>query len=256
MQRTARQRVHQVLRVLLSIATVLFAVLLMVQCVGIYHAGISPENMGENGLRIHDIYSREIVAERFSQIAWSFYLWLALLLGTLAVRRTPQKERLLAPVESQLAVLRKRTEETDATRRVKKQRSCLWGAAAALCVVCAVFAGCFLLDMQNFASRDLEPVMRQLVIAVFPWIGVAFVGLMLAEEGDYRLLRKELEARKAAPKTKATPAKAENTNATNIVRLVLLGVAVALIVLGIENGGMFDVLVKAINICTECIGLG
>lgn len=256
MQGTARQRVHQVLRVLLSIATVLFAALLMVQCVGIYHAGISPENMGENGLRIHDIYSREIVAERFSQIAWSFYLWLALLLGTLVVRRTPQKERLLAPLESQLAVLRKRTEETDATRRVKKQRACLWGAAAALCVVCAVFAGCFLLDMQNFVSRDLEPVMRQLVIAVFPWIGVAFAGLMLAEEGDYRLLRKELEARKAAPKTKATSAKAENTNATNIVRLVLLGVAMALIVLGIENGGMFDVLVKAINICTECIGLG
>ena len=28
------------------------------------------------------------------------------------------------------------------------------------------------------------------------------------------------------------------------------------ILLGIFNGGMYDVLVKAINICTECIGLG
>ena len=30
----------------------------------------------------------------------------------------------------------------------------------------------------------------------------------------------------------------------------------ALIAAGVRNGGMFDVLVKAINICTECIGLG
>lgn len=32
--------------------------------------------------------------------------------------------------------------------------------------------------------------------------------------------------------------------------------AVLLIGLGIINGGLWDVLVKAINICTECIGLG
>ena len=37
---------------------------------------------------------------------------------------------------------------------------------------------------------------------------------------------------------------------------LLVILVVALIVLGVMNGGMFDVLVKAINICTECIGLG
>lgn len=41
-----------------------------------------------------------------------------------------------------------------------------------------------------------------------------------------------------------------------IVRFFLLTVAVLLIVLGIANGGMRDVLIKAIMICTECIGLG
>ena len=40
------------------------------------------------------------------------------------------------------------------------------------------------------------------------------------------------------------------------IRIALLAAAVLLIVLGILNGGMYDVLVKAINICTECIGLG
>lgn len=40
------------------------------------------------------------------------------------------------------------------------------------------------------------------------------------------------------------------------LQLVILCAAVAFILLGIMNGSAFDVLVKAINICTECIGLG
>ena len=40
------------------------------------------------------------------------------------------------------------------------------------------------------------------------------------------------------------------------VRIIIATVAVIFIVLGISNGGMADVLSKAINICTECIGLG
>ena len=40
------------------------------------------------------------------------------------------------------------------------------------------------------------------------------------------------------------------------VRICLYCIAAVLIVLGIRNGGMRDVLIKAINICTECIGLG
>ncbi|MBE6974767.1 MAG: thioredoxin [Ruminococcaceae bacterium] len=38
--------------------------------------------------------------------------------------------------------------------------------------------------------------------------------------------------------------------------MVLLAAAVAMIVLGIDNGGIAAVLGKAIRICTECIGLG
>ncbi|MBQ8339534.1 MAG: thioredoxin [Clostridia bacterium] len=40
------------------------------------------------------------------------------------------------------------------------------------------------------------------------------------------------------------------------LRCALLVVAVVLIAFGILHGGMADVLGKAINICTECIGLG
>ena len=41
-----------------------------------------------------------------------------------------------------------------------------------------------------------------------------------------------------------------------LIRRVLLAAAVCFVVMGIFNGSMRDVLVKAIKICTECVGLG
>lgn len=43
---------------------------------------------------------------------------------------------------------------------------------------------------------------------------------------------------------------------TLVVRVAVLAVAAVFIVLGVLNGGMNDVLEKAVRICTECIGLG
>ena len=41
-----------------------------------------------------------------------------------------------------------------------------------------------------------------------------------------------------------------------IVQLSLITFSIVLIVVGVINGGASDTLQKAINICTECIGLG
>lgn len=48
----------------------------------------------------------------------------------------------------------------------------------------------------------------------------------------------------------------QNVKAVRIARLAILCLGVLFIVLGVMNGGSRDVLIKAINICTECIGLG
>lgn len=53
---------------------------------------------------------------------------------------------------------------------------------------------------------------------------------------------------------KSAPSPASKNTMT--VRLVLLALAFLLIGMGILNDGLTDILMKAINICTECIGLG
>ena len=60
-----------------------------------------------------------------------------------------------------------------------------------------------------------------------------------------------IRAEKVSP-----PARVPSPKSTHAVRLVLLAAAVVFILLGALNGSLRDVLLKAINICTECIGLG
>jgi hypothetical protein len=40
------------------------------------------------------------------------------------------------------------------------------------------------------------------------------------------------------------------------VKIAVLAAAVVFVIAGILNGSMEDMLIKAINICTECVGLG
>ena len=40
------------------------------------------------------------------------------------------------------------------------------------------------------------------------------------------------------------------------IRLAVLILAIICIIAGVANGNMKDILIKAINICTECVGLG
>ena len=61
-------------------------------------------------------------------------------------------------------------------------------------------------------------------------------------------------AKSARKPHRAKPA--ERAFPLGTVRMVIFVVAAAFIVLGVMNGGLYDVLVKAVNICTECIGLG
>lgn len=156
MQDTTKQRTALAVTVLFTAATLLVAALLIYHCLSIYLVGVSPANLGADGVRLQDIYTREMVAQHFGQMAWAVWLWAAALAAQIAVR---------------------------------------------LALPCAL------------------PKPRPLRVRETP--------------GD-------------------APAKPRYA----LLRIVLYAVALFMIVAGILNGGMRDVLVKAVNICTECIGLG
>ena len=53
-----------------------------------------------------------------------------------------------------------------------------------------------------------------------------------------------------------TAAEAAKAATLKRVRLAVLMLAVLFVIAGIFNGSMEDMLIKAVNICTECVGLG
>ena len=94
MNKSTRKNSVFILSCLLSGATLLLACLLIGHCVQIYRTGVAPENLTEAGVRIMDIYSPAVIARHARQIAWAFWLWLALLAAAaLACLRHPQDVR-------------------------------------------------------------------------------------------------------------------------------------------------------------------
>ena len=83
MRETSKARVSSALTEVFVAATLLVAVLLIVQCADIYFTGTAASNRTESGVYIHPIYSLEIVGAYFGRISWSAWLWLALLIACL-----------------------------------------------------------------------------------------------------------------------------------------------------------------------------
>lgn len=116
---------------------------------------------------------------------------------------------------------------------------------------------------ENAALKEnlLEPVFKMddvaLRLSVLKWPFFAYVILLVVSA----LIRTEgsVAEKKAIlcqhPNKSVPQAKKTERNIVSI-RIAMYIAAAAFIIWGILNGGLRDVLVKAINICTECIGLG
>ena len=74
-----------------------------------------------------------------------------------------------------------------------------------------------------------------------------------APSADAESAKAPSASKAAAPLYNTSP---ETAHRRVIIRRVLLVAAVIFVVLGVQNGSMKDVIVKAIRICTECVGLG
>ncbi len=125
---------------------------------------------------------------------------------------------------------------------------------AALLAVSAV--GIYLEGSARRAENPLENIYTPEAAA--EKLGLAaplfFFLLGLLAAGAALGIRDENADRPAAAQPVKTPP--ENPAWRRTLQLVCLAAAAALIVAGILNGSALDVLVKAITICTECVGLG
>ena len=229
------------------------------------------------------IYSREIVGERLTALAIPLiFLIAAIILGAVfplykvKAARTP--EVTLGKLKSRIPQSGDgdgdRAEFSAAQKAYKKAaiiRLVAWLVALAVALAGAIATLCYLVDTAQFSGKDVNGEVFNLVKNILPWLCVAFAATIGATVTSGVFASKQVAAAKTMIKNgdKATVAqKAEPKFITVIksiiakpafvwaVRGCVFVLAVVFIVLGIINGGANDVLIKAVNICTECIGLG
>lgn len=252
-----RSRIYLIMQAALC---VLLVVLLSVSAVTIYREGAARK--AEHPLE--SIYTREIAAEKFAPIAPLFFAAIGLMIAglVLGVRDESAEKAVQDPELTRDLVVARVSQPSDDMRMARRgqKRSLLIGwAAFALCMVPVLI---YVLNPEHFPLADLEGMFYGLIRVLIPWTAVGIGALAVASGMRERYVLRETEAAQAQlkaekeigvrPEPKALP----HRRGMGGLQIALVVIAIGLIVAGVFNGSARDVLYKAINICTECVGLG
>lgn len=250
-------RARRIMDILSSISIVISGLCLIGGCLMIYTS--------EGG------YSREAVADIFSKIAIPVYITLALIAAgsvweliapsATAYRKTPKAYALLL---GRLHETRDQDADAGTKQAVAKEQARRKAFAIVRMVLmllgCAVFFG-YAVQPQHYDTADINGSMIRAMWVAIPCFVVPAVLAVIAAYVNNKSYQREIDLLKALPMKAAipiveqTPA-ADRHTAVNALRVVLIVFGIAALIYGFVAGGTVDVLTKAINICTECIGLG
>ncbi len=255
MTKEAWLRLHRIYGILLSVSIFLAGICLIAGCLSIYYSG-------------EQSYSPQAVADTFADIALPIYLCLALTIGGLVwelflptkPERTkplnvypPLMERLLTKkdvIHSDPALLTALTKERKSRRLHAAIRTGL------LCVAGGVFLA-YALNGAHFQQSDINGSMIQAMWVLLPCLAIPFGYGVFTAYRNQRSLKRELDLIKQLSAAEdANDPVPEHDSTVTILRLTLLILGVGILAYGFLAGGTADVLAKAVNICTECIGLG
>ncbi len=237
----------------LSFLLVLTGLFLILSALAIYYGG------GESP------YTPEAIGERFSAIALPVSITLGAIVGGIVLHFVlpAPASRPHARIDRRALLARMEAKKdataayTDAARKERRLRLILRVGTGLLSLVAAIPAILHLSAPESFRY----PAYNDSVIAAMPSLLLfsASLAILLTVCGilcdrSYARQMKVLATQSA--RTDVPAEKPQSTRTAWIARVLILAIALVLLTVGIIGGGMEDVLSKAINICTECIGLG
>lgn len=243
-----KKRIHLIYSIVLSIVSIIAGICLIAACISIYNIGDRP-------------FTPETVSAAFSTIAVPVYLCLALILGGFILDGfSPSPKAKNIPEKQYAALLEKQYRKDISLRNNRERRNRMLHNAIALGLL-AVGSIVFLLygaNGANFDTHDITGSMEKAMYVLLPCMAVPFGYGVFAAYYAKRSMKRELEMlKKAEASADAVPAQKKACRLPFMaVRWALLAVGICLLVYGFFSGGTEDVLTKAVNICTECVGLG
>ena len=245
--------IHTVCGCVISAALIVAAVCLIVSAYTIYNLGDSP-------------YTPESIGAEYDKIAVP--LWVAIfaviagIVLNIALPMPKSKAKAIKDPFIKLRILQKKLPADCTHTGIARQRSIRKIArtvCALLCTIAFIPAIAVLCDYDSFTVDNLTPALLRVVGMLALGAIISGVLLFVLSVIERRSAAREIEWTKLAiSSAEKSDKKAIKNSESNvkITRLVLVGIACALIVIGLTQDGFYDVLQKAIRICTECIGLG
>lgn len=256
MTKEATMRLHRIYNILFSIVIVIAGICLIIGVLTIYNSGDQP-------------FSRESVAATFSTIAFPVYLTLVMaVISFIWEICSPSDKEKNPNAKDYPALLSKLYDKKDFSAgdaAVQEEIKALWKTRklhgiirTVVLVVCSAIFLFYALNSANFHQSEINSSMINAMKLLVPCSLVSFAYALFVSVHNEKNIQKEMEL------VKKLPALATSTDDEIVCeekrvspyRNAILVVSIILIVYGFLSGGTIDVLAKAINICTECIGLG
>lgn len=260
---TKTNRIRLIYGIILTAALIIAGFCLIGACICVYRAGP---------------YTRESVALYFSKIAVPVYMALALSIGSIilniALPAEKKKKNTYKNVALTLQKLwdRRQIEFCGPTllKDIRKEQQLRkrilvvsYIILTVFCVVFLIFSGIqvnrFMQIENPLEDISHEGLNKSIIIGAITTIGCLVIPFGYALATVYRTnasITREIALVKGIAPSKEPDVIVQKKDYTNIIRCALLGAAVTSIAYGYFAGGTADVLYKAINICTECVGLG
>lgn len=256
MTNQSSSRIRRVYGILLSVVLVIAGLCLMAQCYGIYTSA-------------EGTFSREIVAQYFGPIAIPVWLCMAMvILGFVLDVFLPAGKEKGAVEKNYQLILERLHAKTDLVQCEESLRASVLREQSsrkrhkivtiALLVLGSIIFLSYALNGSSFHQHEINASMIQAMLRLLPCMLVPFGYAVFAAYHSRASIRREIDLMKQANAPRKAPAEQAKpvSNAPVILRWAVLAVAVGILVYGYCAGGTADVLTKAINICTECVGLG
>ena len=256
MTKEAAMRYHRIFNILFSIVIVIAGICLIMGALTIYYSGDQP-------------FSRESVATTFSTIAFPVYLTLVMAIISFVWEILSPSDKAQDPLfkdyPAMLEALYSKKDLDAADTTTQEELKALWKnrrlhiiIRTVVLVVCSAIFLFYALNSANYHQSEINSSMIAAMKVLVPCSLASFGYALFVAIHNEKSLQKEIEMVRKLPAltvTKENEIVAEEKHLSPY-RNAILAAALILIVYGFLNGGTIDVLAKAINICTECIGLG
>ena len=251
-------KLNKLLTLFTSFQTLVLGIVFIIQVLRIY--------FGNN-----KVFTKDICAQYILEILPVIILWILLIIGSFIyfnivdfkykniskisnVTKQTNLERVCPNIDD-IEIKNKLTQ-------LKKKNLIAQIIVLVITIISSIMGLGYLLNIKHFdPSGDLFKQATAMSVHLLPFViisFIAFIGYAFYKEFNAGIISKILlEVIKTNGKVTYQEIESKkNKLIKNIVQLSILCIAIVFIIIGVNNGGASDTLQKAINICTECIGLG